>query len=51
MKRVNVGLKENVHTRAKIVAALKKMTLNKYFEKAIEEAIQKDKYILKELAK
>ena len=45
-KRVNIELKENIHTQAKVIAVLKDITLNNYFEKAIEEAIKKDKKIL-----
>jgi len=50
-KRVNIGLDEKVHTHAKIIAAVKKIPLGKYFEKAIEEAVRKDKSILEELLK
>ena len=45
-KRVNIQLKEKIHTQAKVIAVLKDITLNDYFEKAIAEAIQKDKRIL-----
>ena len=48
-KRVNIGLPEKVHTQAKIISTLKKMPLGKYFEKAIAEAIQKDKKMLSDL--
>ena len=50
-KRVNIGLKEKVHTQAKVISALKKMPLSKYLEKAIEDAIEKDKKILEDLVK
>ena len=45
-KRVNIQLKEKIHTQAKVIAVLKDMTLNDYFERAIAEAIAKDKKIL-----
>ena len=50
-KRVNIGLKDKVHTQAKIIATLKKIPLGEYFEKAIEDAIKKDKKVLEELLK
>ena len=45
-KRVNIGLSEEIHTKAKVIAVLTNTTLNEYFEKAIAEAIEKDKKIL-----
>ena len=45
-KRVNIELKDDVHTKAKIIAVLKGMTLNEYLEKAIEKALKKDKKVL-----
>jgi len=50
-KRVNIGLEDKAHTQAKIIATLKKVPLGEYFEKAIEEAIKKDKKVLEELLK
>lgn len=50
-KRVNIGLKEDNHTLAKLISTLKKVTLNEYFEDAIEKAIQKDKELILKLAK
>jgi len=46
MKRVNIQLEDETHTKAKVIAVLKDMTLNEYFEKAISEAIEKDQAIL-----
>ena len=51
MKRVNIRLKEEIHTKAKVIAVLKETTLNDYFEKAIEEAVTRDKEILEKLKK
>ena len=48
-KRVNIHLKEKNHTLAKLISALKKVTLNEYFEEAIEKAIEKDKDLIKKL--
>ena len=48
-KRVNIALKDDVHTRAKVIAVLKGLTLNKYLEKAIEKSIEKDKKVLEKV--
>jgi len=48
---VNIGLDEKIHTQAKIISAIKKIPLGKYFEKAIEEAIKKDKKVVEEMLK
>jgi predicted HicB family RNase H-like nuclease len=50
-KRVNIRLSEDAHTKAKVISVLKNITLNDYFEKAIEDAISKDKKLLEELKK
>jgi len=47
MKRVNIGLKEEIHTQAKIISVLKAMTLNEYFTRAIEKAVEKNKDVIK----
>ena len=46
MKRVNIQLEEDTHTKAKVIAVLKDTTLNEYFEKAIREAVERDQAIL-----
>lgn len=51
MKRVNIRLKEEFHTKAKVIAVLKDITLNEYFENAIAEAITRDKEILEKIKK
>jgi predicted HicB family RNase H-like nuclease len=51
VKRVNIALKDDVHTKAKLIAVLKETTLNDYFEKAIEDALEKDRTILEKLKK
>ncbi|MCK5282018.1 MAG: hypothetical protein KAK00_01285 [Nanoarchaeota archaeon] len=50
-KRVNIGLKEKIHTQAKIISTIKKVPLGEYFEKAIAEAVKKDKKLLEDLFK
>ncbi len=48
-KRVNIQLKDQTHTQAKVIAVLKGITLNEYFEKAIEEAVKRDLALLDKL--
>jgi predicted HicB family RNase H-like nuclease len=48
-KQINVFLKDKVHTDAKIASVLKKTTLNSFLEKAINDAVERDKNLLKEL--
>ncbi|MBN2421978.1 hypothetical protein JXB41_02015 [Candidatus Woesearchaeota archaeon] len=50
-KRVNIVLKEDTHLKAKVIAVLKNTTLNDFFEKAIEEAIEKNRQILDKIKK
>ncbi|MFH1916359.1 MAG: hypothetical protein ABIJ21_03785 [Nanoarchaeota archaeon] len=49
VKRVNIALKDDVHTKAKLIAVLKDTTLNSYFEDAIEAALEKDRNLLEKL--
>lgn len=51
MKRVNIQLSDKLHTRAKIIAVLKGITLNDYLAAIVEEAIQRDKKILEKISK
>jgi predicted HicB family RNase H-like nuclease len=49
MKRVNIELDDDVHTKAKVIAVLKGLTLNEYFSKAIKDAVEKDQPILNKI--
>jgi predicted HicB family RNase H-like nuclease len=49
MKRVNVQLPDDIHTRAKVIAVLRGITLNEYLEAAISEAVDRDKGVLDSL--
>jgi transposase len=49
MKKVHIQLKDNVHTKAKVISVLKGTTLNEYFEKALERAISRDKEVLNQM--
>ncbi|MBN2453947.1 hypothetical protein JXB11_00210 [Candidatus Woesearchaeota archaeon] len=51
VKRVNIGLSEDLHTQAKLIAVLTKTKLGRYFEKAIQDAVKRDKRLLEEVAK
>ncbi len=50
-KRVNIAISDEAHTKAKVISVLKGITLNDYFEKAIEQALEKDKTLLSDLKK
>lgn len=49
LKDINIELKDKTHSLAKVCAVLKNMTMKDYLHKAIEEAVEKDKQILKDL--
>ena len=50
-KRVNIYLKDNIHTEAKIVSVLRKKTLNAFLEEIITDAVQRDERLVKDLLK
>jgi len=47
MKRVNIAIRDEMHVKAKIISALTNKTLSDYLQKAVEDAIEKDKDIIK----
>ena len=51
MKRVNVQLPDDIHTRAKVIAVLQGTTLNEYLEQAITAKVEKDKHVLDKMRK
>jgi len=51
IKKVNIGLKEKIHAQAKIISTLKNIPLGKFLEKAIEESVKKERYILQDILK
>jgi hypothetical protein len=51
IKRVNIGLKDKIHTQAKIISTLKNIPLSKFLEKAVNDAVKKEKHVLEELLK
>ena len=51
MKRVNVQVPDEMHTRAKVIAVLKGITLNEYLEAAINQAVERDKAVLEQFKK
>ena len=50
-KRVNIFLKDKVHTEAKVVSVIKKTTLTRFLEKAISDTVQSDEQVIRELVK
>ncbi len=46
MKRVNIALDDETHTKAKIISLLKNLTLNEYFRAIIEDAVARDEGII-----
>jgi len=46
MKKVNIGLSDELHAQAKIISVLKKITLQEYLQDAIENAVKRDRAIL-----
>ncbi len=50
-KRVNIGVEEDVHTKAKVISVLKGMTLNDYLEEAIKQKVAQDKKVLDQIPK
>jgi hypothetical protein len=49
LKKVNIALKDRVHLQAKIIAVVKGINLSEFLEKAIEDAIRKDKKLIETL--
>lgn len=49
MKRINIGLKDNTHSRAKIVSILKQVSLSKYIELCIEKSLELDRKLLEDI--
>ena len=49
MKRVNIGLKDDMHAQAKIIAILKRVSMSQYLESCIEEAMNADRKLLENL--
>ncbi len=49
MKRVNISINDETHVRAKIISALTNKTLSDYLQKAVEDAIEKDKDVIKNI--
>ena len=42
-KQLNIRIDEEIHTKAKVTAILKGITLNDYIEQAIQKALEQDK--------
>ena len=46
VKRVNIGLKEEVHSKAKIIAILKGVSFGRYLEQCVENGMKEDQKVL-----
>jgi len=46
VKRVNIDLRKELHSQAKIISILKNVSLNKYLEDCIEKRLQEDEALL-----
>jgi predicted HicB family RNase H-like nuclease len=44
-KQLNIRIDEETHTKAKVIAVLKGITLNDYIEQAIQKTLEQDKAI------
>jgi len=42
-KQLNIRIDEETHTKAKVIAVLKGITLNDYIEQAIQKTLEQDK--------
>ncbi|MFH1174187.1 MAG: hypothetical protein V1725_03585 [archaeon] len=51
MKRVNIRLNDDTHTKAKIISVLKDVTMNDYIESAIAKALEQDSHLLEKMKK
>jgi predicted HicB family RNase H-like nuclease len=51
MKRVNIQLSAELHTKAKIIAMLKEETLNDYLASLVNEGVGRDKRFLEKVPK
>jgi hypothetical protein len=50
-KRINIYLKDKVHTDAKIASVLKKTTLASFLEKSISDSVNNDQKLIRALMK
>jgi predicted HicB family RNase H-like nuclease len=44
-RQLNIRIEEDIHTKVKVTAILKGITLNDYIEQAIQKALEQDKNI------
>ncbi|MEK6917063.1 MAG: hypothetical protein AABW92_04940 [Nanoarchaeota archaeon] len=51
MKKVNIALKDEVHSQAKIISILKDIPMGQYLDELISEAIKKDLSLIEKLSK
>jgi len=46
MKKINLDLDDELHTKAKVIAFLKNTTLKEYLQKAVEDSVKKDNSLI-----
>jgi predicted HicB family RNase H-like nuclease len=48
-QRVNLALKQEIHLKAKAMAAIRETSLNEFFREAIEAAVTEDRKLFEEI--
>jgi len=49
MKKINMDLEDELHTKAKVIAFLKGTTLKEYLQKAVEDSVKKDNALISKM--
>jgi predicted HicB family RNase H-like nuclease len=49
MKRINIFMEEELHSKIKVISALKKESMNDYIAKALDNLLKKDKTLFEKL--
>jgi len=49
VKKVNIALRKDVHSQAKIISILKSISLNRYLELCIEKSMKEDQSLLQQI--
>jgi predicted HicB family RNase H-like nuclease len=48
-QRINIGLNEELHAKAKALAAIKEVSLNEFFEEAVKSSVARDKKLFEDV--
>ncbi|MBN1156174.1 hypothetical protein JXA85_01025 [Candidatus Woesearchaeota archaeon] len=49
MKRINIFMDQEIHSRIKVISALKKKSMNGYIAEALDSMLKKDKALFEKL--